>query len=596
MEKSITRKEAEGKNTTTDQPIRERKSVNSTGIPNAIKTGAESLSGLSLDDVRVHYNSAKPSRINALAYTQGTDIHVAPGQEAYLPHEAWHVVQQKQGRVAPTMQLQGLGVNTDSDLEQEADHMGDKILQAKMKEGMSLSERQCTEGTVQMASNSEGIMPRHDITRAKFEGEKRGLTYSRMDLTYHHIIPEGILKKVFAEYLQPVYLFCRQKPGVQGADELVKAVDKLIDIGRAFRANTRKNDKEKLGKEGSLSGDFDFSEDVNVDTGQGVDKEKAEKAAEEERESRKISLNGDFGGAVRWIPGNVHQGPSKRTHVASKSYLKTDAKFHELYQDGKGYDKKFLQEHPEFLTADGGEGFEYAAVNAVGEERMMQLGQLQSNLFQLSHYKDISTIISKDVELTVKQQERLAELIDKVKVIITTISSLYYKDPKKTQFIIPEMNPDQWEKVEGKDEWQLTTDKVQIGPGETKYRKVEGIVSQMSRFEREMSEMEPFKGKREVDIRSETLESDDVMCLVDYVENTALYFNNMGMIDVIERWRKMYDKTGYMKLMQDFMKVAKEFLQQYRKSMKFATQNVMPTIVYEPMNEKFLAFKSFFGR
>lgn len=26
-------------------------------------------------------------------------IYIAPGQEKYLPHEAWHVVQQKQERV-----------------------------------------------------------------------------------------------------------------------------------------------------------------------------------------------------------------------------------------------------------------------------------------------------------------------------------------------------------------------------------------------------------------------------------------------------------------------------------------------------------------
>ncbi|HAP61901.1 MAG TPA: hypothetical protein DCR93_21180, partial [Cytophagales bacterium] len=34
----------------------------------------------------------------------GTDIHLAPGQQKHLPHEAWHVVQQKQGRVKPTLQ------------------------------------------------------------------------------------------------------------------------------------------------------------------------------------------------------------------------------------------------------------------------------------------------------------------------------------------------------------------------------------------------------------------------------------------------------------------------------------------------------------
>jgi len=50
----------------------------------------------------VHYNSDKPAQLQAHAYAQGTDIHLASGQEKHLPHEAWHVVQQKQGRVKPT--------------------------------------------------------------------------------------------------------------------------------------------------------------------------------------------------------------------------------------------------------------------------------------------------------------------------------------------------------------------------------------------------------------------------------------------------------------------------------------------------------------
>ncbi len=103
---------------------------NRTGLPDTLKTGIESLSGLSLNDVRVHYNSPKPATLDALAYAQGTDIHVAPGQERHLPHEAWHVVQQKQRRVKPTMQMKGgVPVNDDGGLEHEADVMGAKALQ-----------------------------------------------------------------------------------------------------------------------------------------------------------------------------------------------------------------------------------------------------------------------------------------------------------------------------------------------------------------------------------------------------------------------------------------------------------------------------------
>ncbi|GAB2911094.1 eCIS core domain-containing protein [Rheinheimera gaetbuli] len=101
-------------------------SINNTGMPDQLKSGIESLSGYAMDDVKVHYNSAKPATMQAHAYAQGTDIHIAPGQEKHLPHEAWHVVQQKQGRVKPTRQLKGkVNINDDAGLEQEADIMGE---------------------------------------------------------------------------------------------------------------------------------------------------------------------------------------------------------------------------------------------------------------------------------------------------------------------------------------------------------------------------------------------------------------------------------------------------------------------------------------
>jgi len=104
---------------------------NNTGLPDNLKAGIENLSGHSMDDVKVHYNSAQPAQLNAHAYAQGTDIHVAPGQEKHVPHEAWHVVQQKQGRVKATRQLKGeTGLNDDAALEKEADIMGGRALSA----------------------------------------------------------------------------------------------------------------------------------------------------------------------------------------------------------------------------------------------------------------------------------------------------------------------------------------------------------------------------------------------------------------------------------------------------------------------------------
>lgn len=109
--------------------------TNHNGLPNQLKAGIESLSGMAMDHVKVHYNSSQPAQLNALAYAQGSDIHIGPGQEKHLPHEAWHVVQQAQGRVRPTKQMKaGVAVNDDKNLEHEADVMGGRamLVQAKM--------------------------------------------------------------------------------------------------------------------------------------------------------------------------------------------------------------------------------------------------------------------------------------------------------------------------------------------------------------------------------------------------------------------------------------------------------------------------------
>lgn len=104
---------------------------NNTGLPDNLKSGIENLSGMSMDDVKVHANSSKPAQVGAHAYAQGSDIHLASGQEKHLPHEAWHTVQQKQGRVQPTTEVNGVAVNDNTSLESEADVMGSKAMQMK---------------------------------------------------------------------------------------------------------------------------------------------------------------------------------------------------------------------------------------------------------------------------------------------------------------------------------------------------------------------------------------------------------------------------------------------------------------------------------
>lgn len=128
-----------------------QKKENSNGLPEHLKSGLKNLSGFAMDDVKVHYNSNKPAQLQALAYAQGTNIHIAPGQEKHLPHEAWHVVQQKQGRVKPTLQMKGqIGINNNTALEREADTMGDKAmnLNVSLSDHSEVLQQKVTSGSM----------------------------------------------------------------------------------------------------------------------------------------------------------------------------------------------------------------------------------------------------------------------------------------------------------------------------------------------------------------------------------------------------------------------------------------------------------------
>jgi len=109
-----------------EQPATEDERAGNGGLPAELQAGIERLSGHSLDDVEVHYNSPLPDTYGARAFARGDEIHLGPGNERSLPHEAWHVVQQRQGQVTANVQLNESPVNADPALEREADVMGAK--------------------------------------------------------------------------------------------------------------------------------------------------------------------------------------------------------------------------------------------------------------------------------------------------------------------------------------------------------------------------------------------------------------------------------------------------------------------------------------
>ncbi|HAS46423.1 MAG TPA: hypothetical protein DCS93_38435 [Microscillaceae bacterium] len=156
-------------------------SSSSNGLPTQLKENMESMSGMDLSDVKVNYNSSKPKEMGALAYAQGNQIEIGPGQEKHLPHEAWHTVQQKQGRVQPNAQIQakGLPLNNDAGLEKEADVMGEKAMSGNFTLSSHSSAYQSS--ALQMRSNLKTVQAKGVVQMTTIStnfGEFKDKSYS----------------------------------------------------------------------------------------------------------------------------------------------------------------------------------------------------------------------------------------------------------------------------------------------------------------------------------------------------------------------------------------------------------------------------------
>jgi hypothetical protein len=111
-----------------------------TDMPDDVQNKMENSFGVDFSDVNIHKDSQQAPRLSALAYTQGNDLHFAPGQynpgskegQELLGHELSHVVQQREDRVKPTTQDKGMSVNNDPALEKEADEQGKQAAQGRM--------------------------------------------------------------------------------------------------------------------------------------------------------------------------------------------------------------------------------------------------------------------------------------------------------------------------------------------------------------------------------------------------------------------------------------------------------------------------------
>lgn len=152
---------------------------NVTSLPSTLKAGVENLSDLSMDDVQVHYNSPQPAHMQALAYTQGTDIHVGPGQEQHLAHEAWHVVQQKQRRVKPTLQAKGVAMNDNQGLEKEADVMGAR---ANTPQSRIVQKRQPSPSLIE----TDALPVTEEVPAIRGQSQEPYVIQAKIDRMPHH--------------------------------------------------------------------------------------------------------------------------------------------------------------------------------------------------------------------------------------------------------------------------------------------------------------------------------------------------------------------------------------------------------------------------
>ena len=202
-----------------DEELTQKKSdtdsshTNHTGLPLQLKAGIESISGMNMDHVKVHYNSAQPAQLNAHAYAQGSDIHVAPGQEQHLPHEAWHVVQQAQGKVKPTMQMKaGVPINDEVSLEHEADMMGAQAMH------VGLSHANTSQHIVSAISAPAQLTSKTALQRKRYD--PNGATYQNDS---ENVWLDKNLAKIGHVFTQDA--------GTQGTR--VELIEKFADAGEA---------------------------------------------------------------------------------------------------------------------------------------------------------------------------------------------------------------------------------------------------------------------------------------------------------------------------------------------------------------------------
>ena len=117
-------------------------------LPAQLKENMEHSLGGDFSNTEIYANSSKASKMGALAYAQGNEIHFAPGKydpesqrgKELIGHELTHIVQQKKGVVQKTKNDRGMNVNSEFKLEKEADDLGKKAANSSFEDAPRKNE------------------------------------------------------------------------------------------------------------------------------------------------------------------------------------------------------------------------------------------------------------------------------------------------------------------------------------------------------------------------------------------------------------------------------------------------------------------------
>ena len=187
-------------------------------MPGVVQAKMERSFGADFSAVRIH-EGPQAQAAGAHAYTQGTDIHFAPGRydphgergQELLGHELAHVVQQSRGRVHATVQAKGLPINDDAGLEHEADEQGARAARGEPAHdgvGASRVAASSAASTAPVQRLKLGNLDTQDgRDRAEIERLLRESTPDRLREIYRALdAEEGVNADYYKQFIQSLWI------------------------------------------------------------------------------------------------------------------------------------------------------------------------------------------------------------------------------------------------------------------------------------------------------------------------------------------------------------------------------------------------------